>query len=540
MNKQERAELSKKILQVIESSQGNQEAWVNLARIGDNLSILGVQYKQYGFEKLRSFLEEFKDLLDFRDVVPAKGKPSVCYVRLNTSAVQDIKVRKEREEVTMKEDGKQTRPYYRAGKSPLMALGYVSNINSIINAIIRKSGVSVTQEELERNLKTSYDSGDILYLEYDTEGNPIKSEEYSKATTASFAIDTRMRDLNDDRLFICYCKRNLGWVVTRVHTEKQWVGESWRYKIGSLTFKNYVSANVFVKSLHDQLLPGESWKYATQAPTLPGMRKKTEYEILESYLSRVSTLLLQEYDKPGSLNYGKVKFSKDNKYALFNSGLLTKFAMDVILIGEVFPKERTAKSPITLSNLAVLHGGIRELNEKGFETSDRDVDMVSFFHDTSEVVFDATATIDTGNSGKLEHCIEGGLVRNRFPQKYQEQYEKGGLGGLTRDFIGAIDRAKKIARRNYKYVVPQCRITQGNTIQFLMPIYMDSNSYENPPDVALVLSEEKVGNERIYIPETVLPLAWAYQNARVICTPDGMWLNPERIEDVGEEPESNE
>lgn len=118
------------------------------------------------------------------------------------------------------------------------------------------------------------------------------------------------------------------------------------YKIGKLTFKNYASANDFVKSLYAELLPGETWKYAE--PAQMGMRKKTEYEILESYLRTVFAALLQEHNKQGSLNYGKIKFSKDNNYALFNTGLLSKYATDIIVIGEVYPKNRTTNSRITL------------------------------------------------------------------------------------------------------------------------------------------------------------------------------------------------
>ncbi|HIR31086.1 MAG TPA: DUF3825 domain-containing protein, partial [Candidatus Faecousia faecavium] len=108
----------------------------------------------------------------------------------------------------------------------------------------------------------------------------------------------------------------------------------------------------------------------------------------------------------------------------------------------------------------------------------------------------------------------------------------GELEDLTDTFIKAIRRAERIARRNYKYVVPQYRTTAtGNKIQFLMPIYMLSK-YEEAPDFALVLSESIIGNQKFYKPETVLELAWAYNNARVICKPDDMWLNPARIEDV--------
>lgn len=81
MNNQEKVDLSKGILQVIQSLQSDLDPWVDLARIGAPLSAAGVQYKQYGFPKLRPFLNEFQDMLEFKDVQPAEGKPPVCYVR---------------------------------------------------------------------------------------------------------------------------------------------------------------------------------------------------------------------------------------------------------------------------------------------------------------------------------------------------------------------------------------------------------------------------------------------------------------------------
>lgn len=81
MNNQERDDLSKKIRQVIQSLQRDSDPWVNFARIGAPLTAIGVQYKQYGFPKLRPFLDEFQDILEFKKVVPDEKKPPVCYVR---------------------------------------------------------------------------------------------------------------------------------------------------------------------------------------------------------------------------------------------------------------------------------------------------------------------------------------------------------------------------------------------------------------------------------------------------------------------------
>lgn len=81
MNNQEKVDLSKKILQVVQSLQSDSNSWVDFARIGAPLAAIGVQYKQYGFPKLRPFLNEFQDILVFKEIVPAVGKPPVSYVR---------------------------------------------------------------------------------------------------------------------------------------------------------------------------------------------------------------------------------------------------------------------------------------------------------------------------------------------------------------------------------------------------------------------------------------------------------------------------
>lgn len=86
MNDQEKMDLSQKILQVIENLQSDSDSWVEFASIGAPLVANGVQYKKFGFPKLRPFLNEFQDILSFKDVIPDEGKPPVCYVRPKSSS----------------------------------------------------------------------------------------------------------------------------------------------------------------------------------------------------------------------------------------------------------------------------------------------------------------------------------------------------------------------------------------------------------------------------------------------------------------------
>lgn len=72
--------LSPIILDVIAKLQPDSKAWVELAKVGSPLTNAGIQFKQYGYPKLRSFLCEFLDILEFRD--EQEGcKPPVYYVR---------------------------------------------------------------------------------------------------------------------------------------------------------------------------------------------------------------------------------------------------------------------------------------------------------------------------------------------------------------------------------------------------------------------------------------------------------------------------
>ena len=120
---------------------------------------------------------------------------------------------------------------------------------------------------------------------------------------------------------------------------------------------------------------------------------------------------------------------------------------------------------------------------------------------------------------KYEHIIED--RKERFPEKYQEL----ATDDLGRRLNNAIQLAKKIAQRNYKFIVPMYYPT-ARRIQLLMPIYLET-SYSSHPDFALVLTPH--ADEKLYTPETILGLDEVYQDARLIAKPEESWLNPEML-----------
>lgn len=80
MNDQERTDIKETILRVIEYMQTEAGAWVELAGLGNRLSSMGIQYKQLGYAKLKHFLSEFSNILEFKEE-QEDYKPPVAYVR---------------------------------------------------------------------------------------------------------------------------------------------------------------------------------------------------------------------------------------------------------------------------------------------------------------------------------------------------------------------------------------------------------------------------------------------------------------------------
>lgn len=89
MTDQEKTDLFQKVIPVIQELQREPDGWVDLARIGAPLTASGIQYKMLGFPKLRPFLEEFEEMLIFREET-MEGKPPVVYVRPRDKACGNV------------------------------------------------------------------------------------------------------------------------------------------------------------------------------------------------------------------------------------------------------------------------------------------------------------------------------------------------------------------------------------------------------------------------------------------------------------------
>ena len=277
-----------------------------------------------------------------------------------------------------------------------------------------------------------------------------------------------------------------------------------QFYVGRMVFESIEDCNNFLENLKKKTIP-EPWEYKHKKDD------KYRHPILKSYLEFELDRLFYEHE---TLNYpDRILFNQNKDKVLFNTNLIDKFGHDLVIVGDVLE----VSNKILISNLEI-STSIMSLRRKGFDSSKEPLPP-TFFKDINEIIFHGDWEIDQ-DMAKYEHIIEE--RKERFPKKHQD---------LPTDDLGlkldnAINFAKKIAQRNYKFIVPMY-YPSAKRIQLLMPIYLET-SYTAHPDFALVLTPHP--DEKLYTPETILGLDEVYQDARLIAKPEESWLNPDMIQ----------
>ena len=253
------------------------------------------------------------------------------------------------------------------------------------------------------------------------------------------------------------------------------------------SFAVFPTYNNAIKFLAEDLAAHEEWNYSdSQVKTYP---------ILKNYLEFTFRKLKQE---------SKVVFTSNNKYACFNTGLVTNNLEDIFAFFEEYRNPRP--------------GSIIPFCFKAFlKESDNNVlrhfsgnlpDIPNFFEKPELLIFNPKCRLIPD----IDHIIQDNI--SRFPSHLQGA----GDGELRRQLIGAIDEVKKKVRTNYKIAVPQY---YDGKIQLLLPLCLTPGSPN--PDLALVVHKL---NEDTYTARTCLTLKMAYNNARLIVKPQSNWLKP--------------
>jgi hypothetical protein len=200
-----------------------------------------------------------------------------------------------------------------------------------------------------------------------------------------------------------------------------------------------------------------------------------------------------------------------------NTGLLSRHFEPIYGVFE--PNRNTERQPWVLTEWA----SPASPRLKGFDLDE--LAPAVYFTDPGEAVFDPRLPVVSNN---LDHIVDDNV--DRFPVELQEnRYVRYGM--LER----AIRVAGAKAKANWRIAAPQYYWPKGRSetgrLQLLLPLAMIN---ENHVDLALVVDRDPPFSaqaavdhaEGYYRAHTVLPVEWAYRNARLITRPESYWLDP--------------
>lgn len=242
-----------------------------------------------------------------------------------------------------------------------------------------------------------------------------------------------------------------------------------------------------IKELAETLSDKEPWNYS-------GDSIKTN-AILKNYLEYYFRRLTEEK---------KIQYSKDNKLAVFNTGLVTSNQEDIYAFF-------TANISSIANSAPFFFGGfLKQSDSKLLSTfGDNLPEPANFFEQPELLLLNPKYKIVPD----IEHIIQDN--KDRFPIHLQNADD----AEMRRQLHGAIEDVTKKVRTNYKIAIPQY---YAGKVQLLLPLCLTAGSPN--PDLALVIN--KVPGQDIYSAITCLTLKMAYGNARLIVKPQSEWLKP--------------
>lgn len=268
--------------------------------------------------------------------------------------------------------------------------------------------------------------------------------------------------------------------------------------LGDLAFNSPYKLREFLSSLADMAIP-EPWD--TDSNSWTG-----GYDFLRSYIEHMFAKLRNEHEQ-GTAN--KILYSSDGSHILWNTNLYDKFGHDIIIGSEV---ARKGDGSEYYTSHRIIKGGVKELWRLGFSGQERP-SIASFFSNANDVVFHPDWRIDIDvNFHKLCHAVEDN--RCRFPKAFQRKSPD----YVARRLTNAMSLSLVIARRVFRFIVPMYSTTHRQ-LQFLMPLFL-GEEIKRTPDMAVILTADN----GYYIPETVIGMKEAYQDARLISKPSEDWL----------------
>lgn len=189
-----------------------------------------------------------------------------------------------------------------------------------------------------------------------------------------------------------------------------------------------------------------------------------------------------------------ITFSEDEKYACFNTGLLTENGEDILCLFNRYDTSDRFKFHIT--------GFRKESDRQIMDVFSATPKVVQYFDNPDKIYFDPAKSVVKN----LDHILDDNI--DRFPQFLKEKGKPYILSLLTH----ALELTVKRCKRNYRIAVPQY---YNGQITYLLPVNLDGHS--------MALAVEFINNR--YRANTIFTIEMAYKNARLLMKPEADWLD---------------
>lgn len=274
----------------------------------------------------------------------------------------------------------------------------------------------------------------------------------------------------------------------------------------------------------------ERWYYKVQNPAFP-------FPILSKYLTYTFFRLSKEQ--------GKIKTT--DQYAAFNTGLVNNLYEPIYAIFEknrVQGRQEWYFHEFCISGVGkagkILASNFNPLPQRAH-----------FFNNPAELIYDSNAPepqlnwnhIILDNVSRLPiefleenkpadflfrdttgmNTIEKAEYFSQLASAIENDSKK--FRAIKNRFADSLSLALKRVQWNFKTAIPMY-YPQNNKMSLLLPLSLIDDEVI---DLALVTEKTQSG---AYLGHTILPLDWAYSNARLVTRPDSDWLVAEKIETI--------
>ena len=365
----------------------------------------------------------------------------------------------------------------------------------------------LTYLDLDDLVEDAINGNNIKY--YGLAGRPFMTDGtlVTKETANYAEFDTKLTDNLGRKIY--------GYLFRRNNKSSDFRSLFWGYSIadmrmdykqGSLCFTRRIDAHRFFTELANRAID-ENWGINDKQNELP-------FPVLRSYIIHILKKI--KTDEP-------TKFARNDRedMVLFNTNLFDDKFNEIYIAGKI--DGDYIKDPYIVADIVKLRDNGFSIEKHHIERTVPLVEAPTFYDGIEDIVYQKHWAIKQGDD--LEHVVERCKYRIET-----EEYKRLPNQAWSMLLKNAISFAMKVAKSNYKFIVPQYRFVdeadewekeKGSRAQLLMPIYLKCDISQQP-DGVLILDIEK--ETQTYCPKTILTLDMVYRNARLIAKPSEEWL----------------